>query len=607
MLLMGMFGLFVIGIAFYTTSRMSHISQSYSRLTEGDDSAAIALALAKSSFQEASANIGLLTIANSDALNMVATSNLNSSRGAMQRAMDEAAKASPAFAQGIDGVKAAALTLFDNSCASAISMAESAVTPSDLLAAQGEYLSHCALAVVTVSDAIDAEVQSIAAASHEEGLTLHHATRRVILITFGVIIGGQILLGLIGFSRARAWITKPLNRQLATMARLSDGDYATEIQGVDRRDEVGAIARAVAVFRTNGQEKLHLEVETAAQRAAAEQERTRQEAQRAADAQKSAFVVESLATGLERLSGGDLLFRLGTPFAHAYEKLRSDFNTAMDGLQTTMVTIADTTQGVRTRSGEITQASDDLSRRTEQQAASLEQTAAALDQITATVRRAAENAHEARMTATHAKSDAEQSGTVVSDTVTAMGAIASSARQISTIIGVIDEIAFQTNLLALNAGVEAARAGDAGRGFAVVATEVRSLAQRSADAAKDIKALISASGQQVDSGVRLVGETGRALARIVAQVDRLNSLVGEIAGSAQEQATGLGQVNAAVNQMDQVTQQNAAMIEQSTAASHGLAGEAEALAQLVAQFRIGLGTEDAPPSRRTRAPALAAV
>jgi methyl-accepting chemotaxis protein len=561
------------------------------------------LALAKSSFQEAIANIGLLTIANSDALNMVATSNLNSSRGAMQRAMDEAAKASPAVAPGIDGVKAAALNLFDNRCASAISMAESAVTPSDLLAAQGEYLSHCGLAVVTVSDAIDAEVQSIAAASHEEGMALKHATRRVILITFGVIIGGLTLLGLIGFFRARAWITKPLNRQLATMARLSDGDYAAEIHDVDRRDEVGAIARVVGVFRTNGQEKLRLEAETAAQRARAEEARAFQEAQQAAAARQSAQVVASLATGLEKLSSGDLLFRLSTPFSSEYESLRADFNTAMAKIQETMKAIAMTTQGVRSGSGEITQASDDLSRRTEQQAASLEETAAALDQITATLRRTAENAQEARSTVTAAKSDAEQSGTVVGDTVTAMSAIEASARQIGNIIGVIDEIAFQTNLLALNAGVEAARAGDAGRGFAVVATEVRALAQRSADAAKAIKVLISASGQQVDSGVRLVGETGKALARIVAQVERLNSLVSEIAASAQEQATGLAQVNSAVNQMDQVTQQNAAMVEQSTAASHSLAGEAEALAKLIAQFRIGEIMEQARSAPRPRAPA----
>jgi methyl-accepting chemotaxis protein len=204
-----------------------------------------------------------------------------------------------------------------------------------------------------------------------------------------------------------------------------------------------------------------------------------------------------------------------------------------------------------------------------------------------------------------AKSDAEQSGAVVRETVTAVSGIEASSKQIGNIIGVIDEIAFQTNLLALNAGVEAARAGDAGRGFAVVATEVRALAQRSADAAKEIKTLISASGKQVDAGVKLVGETGKALGRIVEQVSKLNQVVTEIASSTQEQATGLNEVNTAVNQMDQVTQQNAAMVEQSTAASHGLAGEAETLARLVGQFRIGQETQTPTirPAARRPAPA----
>ena len=176
---------------------------------------------------------------------------------------------------------------------------------------------------------------------------------------------------------------------------------------------------------------------------------------------------------------------------------------------------------------------------------------------------------------------------MVGKAITAMGEIEGSARQIGQIIGVIDEIAFQTNLLALNAGVEAARAGDAGRGFAVVASEVRALAQRSAEAAKEIKALISASSQQVGQGVQLVGETGQALQRIDGEVTRINELVIEIATSAHEQAIGLEQVNAAVNQMDQVTQQNAAMVEESTAASHALAREADNLTELMSQFEVG--------------------
>ncbi|HEX7760679.1 MAG TPA: methyl-accepting chemotaxis protein, partial [Caulobacteraceae bacterium] len=330
-----------------------------------------------------------------------------------------------------------------------------------------------------------------------------------------------------------------------------------------------------------------LEAEAADQRTAAEQGRHAAETERARTTQEQAEVVGALAQGLERLSAGGLTHRLTDPFAPAYEKLRADFNAAMDKLQETMKVVTHNTVGIRTGTDEISRASDDLSRRTEQQAASLEETAAALDEITATVRKTALGAAEAREAVGAARGDAEQSGVVVRQAVEAMSGIESSAQQISQIIGVIDEIAFQTNLLALNAGVEAARAGDAGRGFAVVASEVRALAQRSAEAAKEIKALISASTRQVDAGVDLVGQTGEALSRIVTQVTHLNALVVEIAASTQEQAVGLQQVNTAVNQMDQVTQQNAAMVEQSTAASHALAQEATTLARLIATFEVG--------------------
>ena len=319
----------------------------------------------------------------------------------------------------------------------------------------------------------------------------------------------------------------------------------------------------------------------------ADEARAVTEAERARSAEEDRRTVDLLGAALEALAGGDLTHRINAEMPPRSEMLKQNFNSTAEKLQQTMQLIAHNAQGVRSGAGEITQASDDLSRRTEQQAASLEETAAALDQITATVRKTAEGANAARSAAAAAKADAENSGEVVRETVSAMSGIEASSKQIGNIIGVIDEIAFQTNLLALNAGVEAARAGDAGRGFAVVATEVRALAQRSADAAKEIKTLISASSQQVDAGVKLVGETGKALGRIVEQVAKLNGLIGDIAASAQEQATGLNQVNTAVNQMDQATQQNAAMVEQSTAASHSLAEEAGELALLVGQFRIG--------------------
>ena len=245
------------------------------------------------------------------------------------------------------------------------------------------------------------------------------------------------------------------------------------------------------------------------------------------------------------------------------------------------------TDGIRGGSEEIGIAADDLSRRTEQQAASLEETAAALDEITSTVRRSAAGAKQASEVVAGAKLEAERSGIVVDQAVAAMGEIETSSREIGNIIGVIDEIAFQTNLLALNAGVEAARAGEAGRGFAVVAQEVRALAQRSADAAKEIKTLIGASARQVEAGVGLVGQTGEALRGIVAKVVEIDALIVQISASAQEQATGLHQVNTAVNQMDQVTQQNAAMVEQTTAATHALKGQTAELVALISAFQVG--------------------
>ena len=287
------------------------------------------------------------------------------------------------------------------------------------------------------------------------------------------------------------------------------------------------------------------------------------------------------------MADGNLEHRIDTEFIPALEPLRVDFNASLEALERSMLAVSGNTEAIRAGAGEISTAADDLSQRTEQQASSLEETAAALEQITATVKKTAEGAKHARDIVAIAKVDADKSGEVVREAMAAMTGIDKSSKQISEIIGVIDEIAFQTNLLALNAGVEAARAGDAGRGFAVVASEVRALAQRSAQAAKEIKGLISASTAQVDQGVRLVAKTGDALGRIVAQVVEINTVVTDIAASAQEQSTGLEQVNTAVNQMDQVTQKNAAMVEEMTAAAHGLAGESEELGQLVARYQIG--------------------
>jgi methyl-accepting chemotaxis protein len=405
-------------------------------------------------------------------------------------------------------------------------------------------------------------------------------------LTIGVLSGLSLLVLVVGWLMIKS-ISQPISAMSSVMRQLAGGDLTADVPGVGRSDEIGEMASAVQVFKENSIKAATLSRERAQERASAEEARREREAVQERERAAVDLVVAEIGSAIERLAAGDLAHRMQTALPGAYEKLRTNLNAAMEQLQTLVSSIVDNSAALRSGTQEITVATDDLARRTEQQAAGLEQTAAALGEITGTVRKTADGAKQANEVVARTRVDAQKSGEIVRQAVSAMGSIENSSKQIGQIIGVIDEIAFQTNLLALNAGVEAARAGEAGRGFAVVASEVRALAQRSAEAAKEIKALISTSAQQVESGVKLVGETGQALERIVAQVAEITSVVSEIAASAQEQADGLNQVNTAINEMDQVTQQNAAMVEESSSASRTLAEGTEELVRLTEQFQIG--------------------
>jgi methyl-accepting chemotaxis protein len=351
------------------------------------------------------------------------------------------------------------------------------------------------------------------------------------------------------------------------------------------------MARSVEIFRQAAIRNGQLENEAHANRIQAEKERieTQRISEEEADRRLNQATA-SLAEGLQALAGGDMLCEIEKPFAPQFEGLRHNFNTSVSQLRTTLVGFEQSVSTVNSGAGEVSTASNDLARRTEQQAASLEETAAALEQITANVKATSNRAGDARQVVRDVKNKADQSGDVVREATSAMERIERSSKQIGQIIGVIDEIAFQTNLLALNAGVEAARAGDAGKGFAVVAQEVRELAQRSATAAKEIKQLIATSEIAVQEGVNLVGSTGVCLSDIEKLIRVANEHMEAIATAAQEQSIGLSEVNTAVNHMDQATQQNAAMVEEMSAAGSGLADECVVLNRQLAKFSLGSQT-----------------
>ena len=461
--------------------------------------------------------------------------------------------------------------------------------------------------------------------SRNHALAQSQTTVLILAITAAFCIAAGVALSLL---IARREIANPIRRMTGVMSAMADGRTDQPVTDTDRADEIGAMARALEVFRAN---EIHMREMEAQEQALNRQSKDLQVsisgivASAAAgdfsqritksyedeDLERFAGSVNELVENVDRginevrrviaaLAEQDLTQDMRGQFQGAFAELQQNVNTTMANLRLTMNNVRTAAGTISDNSGELSTASNQLARRTEQQAAALEETAAALEEITTTVRMSTDRANEASRMVAETKASAGRSGGIVRDAIDAMGRIEQSSQKISQIISVIDEIAFQTNLLALNAGVEAARAGEAGRGFAVVAQEVRELAQRSANAAKEIKTLINTSAGEVKGGVTLVLSTGEALKEIEELVHRVNEHVATIARAAGEQSAALGEINTSVNHMDQMTQQNAAMVEETTAASQVLASESRQLTATLAKFRLD-GAAQASQGYRTAA------
>ncbi|PZM13231.1 methyl-accepting chemotaxis protein [Rhizobium tubonense] len=411
------------------------------------------------------------------------------------------------------------------------------------------------------------------------------STRSANVSVFVMILG--TLLAIAGGLMLVEALRAPLKRVTEIMTRLASGDLEVAIDGRNRGDEIGDMVRSVSVFRDAAVENVRLEREAETARTISAEDAERRGAERAQIEAEQKQALTALADVLSKLADGNLEDEMREDLSADFIDMAFTYNHAIQALRQTLADVRTTAEEIKGGTGNLASSADDLARRTEQQAAALEQSSRALRHLSAVVSSTADRAKQTAVTVNETQAYATQSGEVVAKAVGAMGEINRSSEKISNIISVIDEIAFQTNLLALNAGVEAARAGEAGRGFAVVAQEVRELAQRCANAAKEIKGLISASSAQVQNGVLLVEQTGSALTQIIHHVTGVQQLVAEISAATAEQSTGIAEVTHAVNQVELITQKNAAMVEENNAEIHGLRQRVDLLADKIDRFRTG--------------------
>ncbi len=585
LVILGLFGLFVLATAIYSGLEMIRIEASYRGLIDGRITAASQLASANRMLQASRAAIGEAMLARSSSDKQAAADEIAFARKRLEVTFGDSVKALPDD-PALTALRVRALSLLDQSCLPVFGLSLQAANEAELQSARDIYSSDCRPGIAALSKDLTDKRAAIYDAAKAESVLMEAQTTRSARETGMAVILGLICVLIGGYTTVRAWVVRPVLRLNTAMLSLANGNLDTTVEGDERRDELGGMARALGIFRANARKALADEQMATNERQASAAARETERLSALQRADQLAIAASALAQGLSRLSAGDLAVHIETFFSDDLESLRGDFNACAARLSETIGIVANTSGSIDSGSREIAANSDDLARCTAEQAAALEQTAAALDEITANVASSSKRAAEAQAVAGAANASAAVAEDVVNRTVEAMRRIDKSSTEIASIIGVIDEIAFQTNLLALNAGVEAARAGEAGKGFAVVAQEVRELAQRSATAAREIKSLIHLASADVQNGVKLVGETGEALRQIEGHIVSIHGHMTAIATASSEQSVGLREINRAVNQMDQVTQQNAAMVEESNAALSVLSGETGRLRALVAAFRL---------------------